>query len=442
MARFRSAGRQWSARSVTALAAFAIACSSESSNDTTGTGGDGLSIPPECRGFSFSGLKYSPGDDALPDKCKPFDPTTNNPFAVRCIDVMPGYKTRYPGDNYCVLPPPPDKGLQIGVHPQGAEYWQKMWAKDLSGYSDDTLTKDFELGPGGEVEQTYRATMDNDESRFYYRIDSRMRSGSHHMATYYTSTEGEDGWLPVDPSEPFVPMGAGGFFWNSQRSDTDRPAGSLAIPDEDLGVGLSVGVRQRLLFDLHHFNTRDAPILREVWVNIWWVDGPVSRAVEDEPLVAPVDVPPNSKTDLNGSFAPETETRILSLFGHRHAWTRRFNAWLHRSDGTDEPVYDSFDWLDVPTYSYDSLSKNPVANPDANQDGAASGVLTVRPGDELRFTCHVDTTPEHALELGVAAPTENLVFGNKAFDAEMCILYAQTIPMGSADGGSAPARDL
>jgi hypothetical protein len=409
---------------------FALGCGKASGEHVTGAASP-LGIPPECRGFPLDNLHYSPGGTALPNKCKPFDATTNNPFAVRCVDAIPNYKTRYPGDDFCILPPPPEKGLQIGLHPQGTHYWQEMWAGDMSGYSDDSITKVFEVAPGGEIEQTYRTNMDNADARSCYRVDSRMRVGSHHMATYKTSAAGDEGWQPVTP-DVFVPPNAGGFFWNSQRSNSDRPASSLEIPDEDVGLGVAVDARQGILLDVHHFNTRDVPILREAWINAWWVDGPVQRAVEDKPLLAPVDVAPNTVKILEGSLTPKRDTRILSLFGHRHAWTTRFNAWVHRADGSDEAVYDSFNWLDVPTYSYDSLSTNPVGNPDTETDGAASGILTVHPGDELLFNCHVDTTAARAADVGAPMPTQTLVFGNRAFDAEMCILYAQTI---TATGG-------
>ena len=368
------------------LACASSGCSDDaagrpSSKDDAVKPDDGHSSESGCAGFEVVGLRYSPGGNVLPDTCKPFDASTNNPYAIRCVDAIPGYATDYPGDEFCILPPPPDKGLQVGLHPQGASFWDEVWSGDLSGYSDAARLKDFEVAPGGEVEQTYSTTMTNDAQRLYYRLDSRMRVGSHHMATYFTSSPGEEGWRPINPGE-FSPAGAdGGFFWNSQRTNSDRPASSLEIPEEDASLGMSISPHQGILFDVHHFNTRNNPILREAWINIWWVDGSVDGAVQDEPLVAPVDVPPNSLTDLDGSFAPEKTTRVLSLFGHRHAWTRRLNAWVHRANGDDEPVYDSFNWLDVPTYSYDSVATNPVADPGAERDGASSGLLTLDPGE-------------------------------------------------------------
>jgi len=298
---------------------------------------DSIAIPLECRGFPMEGIQYSPGGAALPNKCKPFDRFTNNPYAVRCIDVL-SYKTQYPGDEYCILPPPPDKGVQIGIHSRGTtEFWKRTWVGDYTDYSNRALMKDFEVKPGDEIEQTYVTNIHNGDSQNWYRIDWRMRTGSHHMASYKTSTPETEGFRPPDGLP--VPAGAdGGFLWNAQRSDSDRPISTLEIPDEDVGLGSHVDAEQTVLFDVHHINTGSAPILREAWMNIWWAEGPVTHVVRDQPMVAPVDVPPNTTTVLENSYTADRKTRVLSLFGHRHAWTRRFNAWVHRVDGTDEPV--------------------------------------------------------------------------------------------------------
>src|SRR5688572_27964352 len=54
-------------------------------------------IPEECQGFPLAGLKYSPGGEVLPNVCEPFDATTNNPYAVRCIDAYPEFDSGFPG---------------------------------------------------------------------------------------------------------------------------------------------------------------------------------------------------------------------------------------------------------------------------------------------------------------------------------------------------------
>lgn len=405
------------------LLLMTVGCSSDGQ---AGAATAEIAIPVECRGFEMENIRYSPGGSALPNTCKPFDPTTNNPYAVRCIDVLPGYRTRYPGDEFCILPPPPERGAQVGVHPQGLDYWNQMWAGNFGGYSNDSVSADFEVAPGDEVEATYTSTLGNAQAESWYRVDSRMRTGSHHLASYKTSNSPTYVWQPFNGLS--FPDGAdGGFLWNAQRTDANRPVNSLEIPTEDAGLGSPIGAQQSILIDVHHFNVGDSPILREVWINLWWVEGTATQTVQDLPLVAPVSVPPNAITILEGSFPATQTTRVLSLFGHRHAWTRRFNAWIHRTDGSDVPVYDSFNWAEVPTFAYDSHTQNPVADPATQKDGAYSGLLTLAPGDVLYFNCHVDTTAAHAAELGVPVPTESLVFGNKAFDAEMCILYAQVV---------------
>src|SRR5580692_2814365 len=128
-----------------------------------------------CLGFTLIGLKNSPGGSTLPHTCKPFDAVTNNPYAIRCVDAMPDYKTPWASDEFCILPPPPDKGLQLGVHPQGDSYWDKMYAGNYSDYSNKTLTEPFVVQPGTEVVQNYDVTVPNPEAQSYFRVDSRMR---------------------------------------------------------------------------------------------------------------------------------------------------------------------------------------------------------------------------------------------------------------------------
>jgi hypothetical protein len=393
-------------------------------------GADGFGIPSECRGFPLEGIRFSPGGETLPNTCEPFHPTLNNPYAVRCVDALPHFETPYLGDEYCILPPPPDLGMQVGVHPQGqASYWEQIWAGDLSGYLDGALTAEFELAGGRETEQTFDVTTPNQEAHHYYRVNSRMRTGSHHMASFFTPSALEEGWTDqvfvggIDPTVGETPEGfARGTFFNVQRSDMDRPQGTVEIPEEDRGIGMPVGPQQGIHFDLHHFNTGTEPILREAWINVWWTTD-VTQKGSEFAGVAPVHVPPGETRDLTATLTATGETRVLSLFGHRHAWTSSFTIWVERTDGTVERVYESYDWLEVPTYSYNSVTLNPSPDPDRQSDGGFSGVLTLRPGDQMHFTCHVEATAQRAEQLGVPMPTEPLTFGNEAFGAEMCVLY-------------------
>ena len=52
-------------------------------------------------------------------------------------------------------------------------------------------------------------------------------------------------------------------------------------------------------------------------------------------------IPPRTQKVLTASATVNGEGRIISLFGHRHAWTTRFAVWRN-----DLLVYDSWDWQD------------------------------------------------------------------------------------------------
>ena len=144
------------------------------------------------------------------------------------------------------------------------------------------------------------------------------------------------------------------------------------------------------------------------------------------PVGAPIDYPPNTVMDNVSSATATGDTRIVTVFGHRHAWTTRFSAQIVRANGDTEEMYDSFNWLEMPTYNLDSVTTNPVLDIAAQVDGASSGLTVLHAGDKLQFECHVDTTAAHARTLGVPMPTSDLHFANEAFGAEMCILYLET----------------
>jgi len=388
---------------------------------------DGLAtdgrIVAACRGLALEGMQYSPGGNTLPNKCAPFDMRNNNPYAIRCIDAMPDFETRFPGDDYCILPPPPDQGFQVGVHPlSNAEYWERMWAGDFSFYRDPAVTGPYELAPATETVQNYNAVLVGPtDDRFFYRRQFRGRYGSHHgMVRFAPSPVTEDGWQDNGDLLLTTPE-----IITLNNAYLDYPQHTLEIPPEEAGIGYRAG-STGAFFNLHHFNSTDGPLLRENWVNVWYV--PADQVTKEALYFtgqAPVDYPPGMVLDSRGSVTATVETEVLSMIGHRHGWTPRFHAWLVRAGSTEEElIYDSYDWGDMPTFSYNSRVMNPA--PGEGVDGASSGPLVLQPGDTIHFNCHVDTTRERADELGVDMPSAPLRFGNQAFAAEMCILNGHT----------------
>jgi hypothetical protein len=389
------------------------------------TGGVSSLADESCPGFPLAGLKYSPGGTVLPHACRAFDALTNNPYAVRCVDVMPNFKTQYPGDEFCILPPPPDQGVQIGAHPQGPAYWDKMYAGDYSDYANAALTQPFELGASSEVVQNFDVTAPNTQVHSYFRIDSRMRSGSHHLASWFNSPPVADGWEPATANET-VKFGTNVSFYNVQNTHSDRPSAS-ELPPEDQGLGLTFPANASVTLQLHHINVNDTPILREVWINVWWVpDGQTVTPVGIQALLANVNYPPNQIIDNTKTFVATGDMRIVSEFGHRHAWTTRFSAQLTRANGDTREMYDSFSWMEMPTYQLDSVTTNPQPNIAGQGDGAMSGLTVLHQGDKVTFDCHAETTAAAAAKLGVPMPTSNLQFKNESFGGEMCIFYLET----------------
>jgi hypothetical protein len=367
-------------------------------------------IPASCKGFDVLGLKASPGGSTLPNTCAPFDGTYNNPYAIRCIDADPSYQTAYAGDGYCILPPPPELGTQVHVGPDS--------------YDDPGQ---FALGPGQEINTAYYINSSNTEQHYYYRTSWRMRPGSHHMIISVSDTDHADGWA----SQAGAGIGGGTgsrSFGGSQRVDQDRPEGTLEIPPENQGIGGQLSALQQFSFNLHHINSSDKPVLREVWVNIWYMDEKdVTQKMQGlSASGSPLDVsiPAHQETDLQYKCAITGDTRIITMLGHRHAHTDRFGIWVKKPSGEMLDAYESFHWEDMPTYQYDSVSMNPTPDVPTKQDGASSGLLNLSAGDELYFECDINNDLDVPLR-----------FANETFTGEMCILFGSYV-------GAAPCTGL
>jgi hypothetical protein len=391
-----------------------------------GGAGGGGAMPGNCQGFDFNGLVYSPGGDVLPNTCEPFHPTTNNPYAVRCVDAWPWYRTEFPGDDYCILPPPPDKGIQIGVHPQGKEWFAQVSTGDMSGY--ENIAPAFLMASGGEGEANYYTSAANTEERNFYRNYARMRGGSHHMINSTNDGSGQqETWGPGSPDGLF----GGTSLPGAQRPDENGPK-TLEKPAEDAGLYSVLPANPGVTFNMHHFNATDKTILKEAWLNLWWesdarvrVHGILGLELAQ---VATLAVPAGQTQDLHYSWTITEPIRLVTLFGHRHAWTTNFTSWIEAQGKQPEILYQSFHWLDEPTYRYDSITQNPTPAPEALTDGAASGLRMLNPGEELHFNCHIEFTEERAASENAPSPSSigTLRFANQAFNAEMCILFGST----------------
>jgi hypothetical protein len=284
-------------------------------------------------------------------------------------------------------------------------------------YGDPESVKPFLLDPGQEVNTYYYLKSPNDQQVYYYRANWRMRQGSHHMIITTLSSDQPDGWTTTTSGFDGNALFGGQDFGGAQRPDVDRPQGTLEIPPENVGMGASLAAHQQFSFNLHHINYYDNPIVREAWVNVWFMNkDDVTMPMQGLVMFgnpADMNIAPGVHVALEYKCAVTGNSRVITLLGHRHASTDRFGAWVIRA-GTGEkvPVYESFDWQDMPTYQYDSISQNPMPDVDTKVDGGYTGLLNLAPGDELHFLCDVNNQSGQMLH-----------FANELFTGEMCILF-------------------
>jgi hypothetical protein len=230
-------------------------------------------------------------------------------------------------------------------------------------------------------------------------------------------------WGPGGPQ-----LGGNNRVPGAQRPDQNTPV-TLEKPAEDVGLYTNFPAMPSVTYNMHHFNSTSETILKENWTNLWWeTEDATTELLPISAIDIGIFVTPGQTVDLHNVFSISQPTRVVDLFGHRHAWTPNFSAWVESSDGSTEILYQSFDWFDQPTFRYDSIAQNPAPAPDVRSDGAVSGMVMLDPGDELHFNCHIAFTDERAASEGAPSPSEVglLTFANRAFDAEMCILFGTT----------------
>ena len=323
------------------------------------------------------------------------DPAMQPPPMATPADTQPsggmvmdecGLGTKWAGDEYCIKPPPADKGFQIHVGP--TDY--------------DNPEPQFVMEPNTETVESFDVTSGNTTDVLYYWRQYRMRPGTHHMIL--TAQDGGGGGF-----------GLGRRLGGSQNLAWDNPANG-EIPPENKDIGMPLAANTPINVNLHYMNFTDHPILKEVWVNFWYRDPKdVKQATNEVYSFAPMDVAPGQHVILSGTCPIDTAGRVLTLYGHRHANNVRFSVFREHS-GTRDLVYDDYDWEEPLVAEYNSLVKNAAPDMAKKLPGASSGLLELAAGDNLYFECEIVNN------------TQNTFVGqNEAKDDEMCIMIGDSV---------------
>jgi hypothetical protein len=313
-------------------------------------------------------------------------PTNPPPPPVVCGDT----KGRWKGDQYCILPPPADQGFQLHVGP--------------ADYDDPAEIAKYTLPPGGENNKFIPVTSGNKTDVFYYKRQYRMRPGSHHLIVY-DSAGGSGGVI-----------GTGRRLGGTQNQVKDNPTGPM--PPENEGIGMPLKANAQLRLDIHHYNGTDEPILREAWINFWYVPtASVKQEAKEMFLMAQgPTIAPNQRVVVKGERSVPTDGRVLTTYGHRHSNNVRFSAW--RTRGADKmQIYEDYDWKEPKVLEYNTLTTNPAPNAAALAGGGYSGILDLKAGDKISWECEI-----------VNKSGATIIFNqNEAVTSEMCILIGDTI---------------
>ncbi len=306
-----------------------------------------------------------------------------------------GIDSGFDGDEFCLPPPPPELGVQIHLGP-----------KD---YNNPTEVNSYLLGAGEEVNVYGVADIPLLEDRFYNFVQLRMRPSSHHLINRVITKQATEGFIGGFDCPGQV---LNGYFVGSQTPVRDDPAHGVVAPENE-GLGRVISGNSSLCINQHAYNFTEGPLLREVWINVYFMD-PSEVTQEENRIVVNANVgtiPPGAQRELTASSTVRGAGRIINLYGHRHAWTDRFAVWHN-----DRLIYDSWDWVESVVYDFNSVTENPPINPDGGSDGAVSGVLEVQNGDEIRILCDVNNQSENTL-----------TFSNEAYTGEMCILFGASV---------------
>jgi hypothetical protein len=271
----------------------------------------------------------------------------------------------------------------------------------------------YVIKTGEEFDNSVAAHIPLMEEKYFQRITVQMRPGSHHWIS--TVADGALDEKFYDDTGCGNALGIGSLG-GGQNLIYDNPPGGVPAPENE-GLGRSVPGKSSLCMNLHSYNFSDKDQMREIWINLYFIDeAKVTQRAAPIAMVGGLGLSlgPHMKKDATYTGTFTGDGRIIQMHGHRHAWTERFAVWLR-----DELIYDSWSWQDSVTFNYDSLSKNPAIMTEKKVDGAVSGMVEYKAGDELKFTCFIENKSDNTLG-----------FSNQVYEGEMCNLWGSTVGAG------------
>jgi hypothetical protein len=338
-------------------------------------------------GMDMPGAK--PGDSCTERRVSYSKPCSPDPDPCKI-------NSGWPGDEYCLKPPAEGEGIQIHIGPH-----------DYKNMAD---VNKYVIKAGEEFNNSVIGNIPLTEDKLFNRITVQMRPGSHHWISQVVDGK------PAEVFHDDTSCGGAtsvGSLGGGQNLIYDNPPGGKPAPENE-GLGRTVAGNTSLCMNLHAYNFSEKPQLREMWINIYFVDeSKVTQRASGIGFVGGLGLalPPGQNKEQTYSVTIDKPGRIIQLFGHRHVWTPRFAVWLN-----DKLIYESWSWQESVTYNYDTLTMNPPINTEAKVDGAVSGPVEVKAGDKIKFSCFVENKSDTTLR-----------FSNELYGGEMCNLWGSAV---------------
>jgi hypothetical protein len=162
--------------------------------------------------------------------------------------------------------------------------------------------------------------------------------------------------------------------------------------------------------DLHYVNTTDQPALKEAWVAFDYAKpGEVKELVDMITFFqGAIDVQPGQSFETSiAKCTAQTDRYVALLTGHIHKTATRFTSWYEHADGTQEKVYETFDWAEPGNLYYrDGITINPSNAAAKTMGGDHSGYLHMKAGESLLFQCAYYNNTDHRITLGETSGDE------------------------------------
>ncbi|MGH7272650.1 MAG: hypothetical protein ACREJ3_19645 [Polyangiaceae bacterium] len=303
----------------------------------------------------------------------------------------------YLGDAMCLAAPATTSGFQLHYGP--------------ASYSDAAGEAPYLLQPGEEINDCYYEKTSNTADEYIGGFDFQMRPGSHHIIMNVNPTGQPDGFATCGANDQ-----APGLLYSSQTPTYDMQNDPAP---ENQGLAVKLLANSQAVINFHVINTTSKPILREAWLNYFYIDPSQVKGIRGNVFLVGglgYQITPGTKQTYQYSCSPTRPTRILTLAAHMHAHSSRMTVWKV-SAGQPTMVYESYSWENPVGFSYDSVHTNPAPDRATQTPGASSGQLTLQPTDTLQWECAVDNTSSNTL-----------TFRNEVYTGEMCIVGGTMVP--------------